>query len=140
MANKAFYHALLGQNEMAIISRLGAPTNIVASLNGGKIFIYEYYTKGMFEMKGGGESIDGLEIFNNKTGAVYDIRLYPENSNSRNLSYQKNVNSLFVFLDPNGKCYRFEQDLPKEKLEFYYERLKTYIPENKLGQFRMDNQ
>lgn len=42
MANKAFYHALVGQDETTVCTRLGPPTSIVASSDGGKILIYEF--------------------------------------------------------------------------------------------------
>jgi len=129
MANKAFYHALVGQDEMTVYSRLGAPTNIVTSWDGGKILIYEFYTKGMFVAPELGEpSRNSWEFTNKKTGAVYDIKTYSIKNSSGNTSYQIDVNSLIVFLDKQGKCLRFEQDLPREKLEFYFERLKGYIP------------
>jgi hypothetical protein len=128
MADKAFYHALVGQNVMTVYSRIGAPTNIGTSWDGGKIFIYEFYTKGMFVVPEVGEPTgNSLSFTDKKTGAFYNIQTYYNNS-SRNISYETDVNSLVVFFDKQGNCVRFEQDLPREKLEFYYDRLKGYIP------------
>jgi hypothetical protein len=130
MANKAFYHALVGQNEMTVYSRLGAPTNIVTSGDGGRILIYEFYTKGMFVVPEVGEPTgNSLGFTDKKTGAIYDIKTYSNNNSSSNISYLTDVNSLVVFIDQQGNCVRFEQDLPREKLEFYYNRLKGYIPQ-----------
>lgn len=127
MANKAFYHALIGQDETTVCSRLGAPTDIVTSSGGGKILIYEFYTKGMFDMPEKGGAVKGFKLSNNKTGAVYNVEIHPYDK--RYTSYQIDVTSLTVFFDQQGKCIHFEQDLPRERLEFYYERLKAYIPE-----------
>lgn len=133
MANKAFYHALVGQNEMTVCSRLGVPTTIIPILDGGKILIYEFYEKGMFLISNSSNLADSpISLFsvNKKTGAIYDIKVDPEAVKSQYTSYQGNVNNLMVFLDREGKCVRFEQYLPREKLEFYYQKLKDYIPKD----------
>lgn len=125
MANQAFYHALIGQDETTVCSRLGAPTDIVNSSDGEKILIYQFYTKGMFDMPEKDGAFKGFAIYNKQTGAAYTAHPY----NKRYTSYQLDVNSIVVFFDRQGKCIRFEQDLPRERLEYYYERLKVYIPE-----------
>lgn len=128
MADNAFYHALIGQNETTVRSRIGAPTDIVNSPDGGIILMYKFYSKGMFTMPEKSESGRDISIFNKKTGEYQNavIRSY----DAKYTSYQTDVNSLNVSFDKQGICVQFEQDLPKEKLAYYYEHLKGYIPKN----------
>ena len=48
MTDKEFRHALVGQNEMNIYSKFGPPTRTITASDGGKIMIYEFYSKGMY--------------------------------------------------------------------------------------------
>lgn len=48
MIDEEFRNALVGQNEMNIYARLGPPTKTITGSDGGKIMIYEFYSKGMF--------------------------------------------------------------------------------------------
>jgi len=40
--------------------------------------------------------------------------------------YQQNVSYLKVFMDKEGNCVRFEQNLPQEQLDIYHERFKHF--------------
>ena len=132
LANKAFHNALIGQNEMTIYSRIGMPTSTAKTFNGGKILMYEFFSMERFPTVNNfkPEDYDRGISFTSKSGAFYEIPFKPEFKNRKNMTYQEKVTSLMVFLDRHGKCIRFEHNLPKERLEFYYERLKAYIPED----------
>ena len=133
LAEKAFYHALVGQNEMTIYSRLGAPTNVIATTDGGKLLKYEFYGKGLLiplSHSGVAEESYTATIKNKKTGAVYNIVTNPETAVSEYSNYQTDIASLNVFIDKHGKCVNYEQNLPKEQLEYYYDQLRKYIPED----------
>jgi hypothetical protein len=46
-----------------------------------------------------------------------------------NTEYRTNKAFLKVYIDSTGTCTGFEQNLPKLQQEYYYDRLKKYIPE-----------
>lgn len=48
MANEALHYALVGQNEKTIYKRLGVPPKNAQTTDGGKVLIYEFYSKGMY--------------------------------------------------------------------------------------------
>ena len=48
MGRELFHHAITGQNERTIYPRVGAPTKTLGDPCGGKVLIYEHYSKGMF--------------------------------------------------------------------------------------------
>lgn len=131
LANEAIYHAIVGENEKTVISRLGMPTNIIQQADGGKIMVYEHYTKGMFTTpyksvityNSSSKSLTGKSA-----GLAINSGVNTATNDPSYTIHETNVVSLKVFFDKQGKCIRFEQDLPKEQLGIYQQRFEKYIP------------
>jgi len=133
MAQKAFQYALFGQTELTIYSRIGTPTRIFDASDGSKVLIYEFYSWDNVP------SFDNLEpenyssditSFESKSGAIYDIRYYSDFQKRANNTYQEHVTFLEVFLDDLGYCVGFDYDLSKERLEYFRDHLKAYVPKD----------
>jgi hypothetical protein len=132
MTDKEFNHALVGQNETNIYSRLGPPTKTVTSSDGEKIMIYEFYSKGMFltPYKSKITYNAKKDWTGNRKGFSFSSGVNTVTNDPRYTIYQKNVSYLKVFLDKQGNCVRFEQDLPPEQLDIYHERFKYFLPKD----------
>lgn len=126
MTDKEFRHALVGQNEMNIYSKFGPPTRTITGSDGGKILIYEFYTKGMYLTPNKSKVTykANKDFFGNKNGLTFNSGVNTVTNDPKYTIYQKNVSYLKVFLDKQGNCFRFEQDLPQEQLDIYHERFK----------------
>ncbi len=131
--DQSFDNALIGRNEMAIYKLLGAPTRIESASDGGKIFIYEAYSKGMYLTPNKSKI-----TYNAQTDPAGNIKGWTFTSNVNTATndpeytiYQQNQSYLKVFIDKQGICTRYEQALPKEQLEIYHERFKHFSPEIK---------
>lgn len=133
MADDTFRQALVGQNEMSIYARLGPPKRTIAAPEGGKIMVYEFYTKDMYLTPNKSKVTynAGKDMFGNSKGLTYTSGVNTVTNDPRYTIYQKNVSYLKVFLDKQGNCIRFEQDLPQEQLDFYHERFKHFNSKNK---------
>lgn len=133
MAREAFQYALFGQNEMTIYSRIGTPTRIFTASDGAKVLIYEFYSMDKIPNPDNIEPENyskDIISFTSKTGAEYDIRYNPDFKNRNNITYQENVTFLEVFMDELGYCVGFDYNLPKERLEYYCDHLKAYLPQD----------
>lgn len=128
ITNKEFRHALVGQNEMNIYSKLGPPTRTNTDSDGGKIMIYEFYSKGMYltPYKSKITYNANKDLLGNRKGLTFNSGVNTVTNDPQYTIYQKNVSYLKVFLDNQGNCVRFEQDLPREQLEIYHERFKHF--------------
>ena len=126
--------ALVGQDEMTIFTMLGTPTKIEHTSDGGKILIYESFSKSK-----------GMYLTPNKSSITYETRTDPAGnmqgwtytSNVNKVTndpqytiYQEKVSALKVYIDKNGKCTRYEQNLPQEELDIYHERFKHFKSKN----------
>lgn len=131
MASESFHHALIGQNESAIYSRLGPPTKAITDSFGSKILIYDHYSKGMFLTPNKSKVTYSArtDMSGNREGFTFHSGVNTVTNKPEYTIYQREVSSLKVFLDKNGSCFRFEQNLPREVLETYHERLKHFPPE-----------
>jgi hypothetical protein len=131
MASESFHHALIGQNESTIYSRLGPPTRIITDSSGGKILIYEHYSKGTFLTPNKSKVTYSArrDMSGNREGFTFHSGVNTVTNNPEYTIYQREVSSLKVFLDKNGSSFKFEQSLPREVLETYHERLKHFPPE-----------
>ena len=131
LTDEAFNHALIGQNEMTIYSRAGTPTRIIPAPDGGKIMIYEFYSNSMYLTPNKSKVTYNAksDLLGNRQGLTFSS-VNTETNDPKYTIYQKNVSSLKIFLDKNGKCTRFEQDLPREQLEIYHERFKHFLPKD----------
>ena len=125
MTDKEFRNALVGQNEMNIYSRLGPPVRTITSSDGGKIMIYEFYTKGMYLTPNKSKVTYKVnkDLFGNRQGLTFNSGVNTVTNAPQYTIYQNNVSYLMVFLDKQGNCVRFEQDLPQEQLDIFHERL-----------------
>lgn len=130
MTDKEFKHALVGQNEMNIYAKLGPPIRTITSSDGGKIMIYEFYTKGVFltPYKSKITYNANKNMQGNRQGFTFNSGVNTVTNDPQYTIYQKNVSYLKVFLDKEGNCVRFEQDLPQEQLDIYHERFKHFLP------------
>jgi len=129
MTDKEFHHALVGQNEMNIYSRLGPPTRTITTSDGEKIMIYEFYSKGMFLTPNKSKFTYNAkkDLGGNRKGLTFNSGANTVTNKPQYTIYQKNVSYLKVFLDKQGNCVRFEQDLPQEQLDIYHERFKHFL-------------
>lgn len=128
MADDTFRQALVGQNEMSIYARLGPPKRTIPAPGGGKIMVYEFYTKDMYLTPNKSKVTyhAGKDILGNSKGLTYTSGVNTVTNDPRYTIYQKSVSYLKVFLDKQGNCIRFEQDLPQEQLDFLHERFKHF--------------
>lgn len=132
MYNEALHYALVGQDEMTLYSRLGAPARTIPASEGQKIMIYEFYSKGMFETpyKSKVTYHAAANTLENPKGLTINTASTKTNDDKYTV-YQKDLSWLKVFLDKEGKCVRFEENLTKEQLERYYGQFKRYVPKEK---------
>jgi len=116
---ESFHHTHIGQNEHIIYSRLGPPAKILADPGGGKILIYEHYSKGMFltpnKLKVTNSALTDMAC--NREGFTYHSGVNTVTNKPENTIHLKEGSSLRVFLDKNGSCVRYGQDLSREVLE-----------------------
>ena len=132
-ANEALHHAIIGQNEMIVYKRLDLPTRVEHTRDGGKIFIYEYYSKGMFLTPYTKPSITynvNRDLTGKMQGLTYTSNVNTATNNPKYTIYQTNVSYLKVYLDKQGNAVRIEQTMPQEQLEIYHERFKHFLPKD----------
>lgn len=94
--------------------------------------VYEFYSNGMFETP-----YKSKVTYNAKRNMLGDPQglTFHSGSTATNDSkytvYQKDMSYLKVFLNKEGNCVRYEENLTKDQLEAYYEQFKRYIPKEK---------
>ena len=132
MTNNAIHYAIVGQNEMTVFKRLGVPAKTVATSDGEKKLIYEYYSKGMFTTPYDSRVTysQKKDAFGNSEGLIIHGGVNTVTNDPKYTIYEKDVSYLEVFLDKEGKCVRFQQNLQKKQLEMLYEQFKKYIPQD----------
>jgi hypothetical protein len=132
MTDKEFRQALIGQDEMTIYSKLGPPKRTVTNADGERIIIYEFYSKEMYltpnKSKVTYRANSGLPGY--PSGITYSSGVSTVTNDPRYTIYQQNVSYLKIILDKEGKCIRFEQNLPQEQLDIYHERFKNFPTTN----------
>lgn len=127
--NEALQYALVGQNEMTIYSRLGAPARTISDSEGKKVMIYEFYSNGMFVTPY--KSKVTYSAKTNIPGSPEGLTFHSgstETNDPKYTVYQKDISSIKVFLNKEGYCIRYEENLTKDQLKTYYEQFKRYIP------------
>lgn len=134
LRDESFKNSLLGQDEMTIYTRLGKPTRTENVKGGGKIWIYESFTKekGMFLTP----NRSALK-YNPRTNAVGEregwtltLGEHTAANDPQYTIYPEQVSALKIYFDKNGKCTRYEQNLPQEQLDIYHERFKHFKSKN----------
>jgi hypothetical protein len=121
IANESIHNAIIGQNEMIVCNRLGLPARTAPAPDGGKILIYEYYSKGMY-------LTPYRYKINYREGIVLSGAKYSVTNDPKYTIYSTNVSYLKVYLDKQGNCVGLEQTMPQEQLEVYHERFKYFHP------------
>lgn len=132
MTNKAIHHAIIGQNEKTIYSRLGIPTRTIPSPDQGKIMIYEYYAKGKFTTPYN-SSVNynsDMDLLGNREGFTFTSVVNTVTNDTKYTIYDTNVSYLKIYLNNQKNCVKFEQNLPREQFEIFYENFKHYLPKD----------
>jgi hypothetical protein len=119
LTNEAIHNAIVGQDEKIVCYRLGMPARTVPAPHGGKILIYEHYSKGMF-------LTPYKSKINYKDGIILGGAEYRVTNDPKYTIYATEVSYLKVYLDKQGKAVRIEHTLPQEQLEIYHERFKHF--------------
>lgn len=127
--SSSFQKAIVGENEMVVLERMGVPTRVEHMRDGGKVMVYESLSKGMFltpynkpsvwyssEKNGVGET-QGLTFTSNTNTAVNDPKytIYP--------TYESFIK---VYIDKYGKALKVDHNMTGEQLEVYHERFKHF--------------
>lgn len=96
MTDKEFRNALVGQNEMNIYSRLGPPTKTITTSDGGKIMVYEFYSKGMFLTPNKSKVTYSAkkDLSGNREGLTFNSGVNTVTNDPQYTIYQKNVSYL----------------------------------------------
>ena len=132
MTNDAIYHAIVVQDEMIVYKRLGMPARITTTPDGGKKMTYEYFSKGMFTTthKSRVTYSTKKNPFGDSEGLIIHGGVNTVTNDPKYTIYEKDISFLNVFLDKQGICVRFEQNLQKKQLEMLYEQFKKYVPKD----------
>ncbi len=131
--DQTFDKALIGQNEMIIYSRMGQPTRIENAPRGGKVLVYEFDTKGMFltPYKSALKYSAKPTPTGERQGWSYTFGENTAANDPKYTIYQTNVSYFKVYLDKEGKCTHYEQNMPGEQLDIYHERFKHLEPQKR---------
>ncbi len=133
LANEAIHYAIVGQNEKIIFKRLGAPSSVTNTSDGGKVMLYEYQSKGMYTTPN--KSKLTLNYTGDRANTEPHLNWqYSSASTQTNAPeytiYQKDISVIKVFLDKEGNCSRIEHNLTKDELEYFYKSFKQFVPQN----------
>jgi len=128
LANEAIRCAIVGQDESTVYSRLGLPARTIAATDGGKILIYKYYSRGMYkapaEIKSRSFRVDR---FGNRSGLNLGDVVGTLTYDSGNAIYERYTTYLKAYINSQGNCVQFEQDLTKDQLRLLQEQFKCYV-------------
>lgn len=132
LVDETFKQALIGQSEMTVYSRLGAPSRIEPAPRGGKVLIYEFESKGMFltPYKSNITYETQMDPSGNRQGWTYTSNVNRATNDPQYTIYQNKVSYFKIYLNKEGNCVRYEQNLPQEQLDIYHERFKHFLSEN----------
>lgn len=121
-------NAIVGQNELVVIKRMGAPSNVTHTADGGKIMWYEHYSRGEF-LTPNKSSITynaNTNRIGEMQGLTYTSNVNKATNDPKYTIYQTNVSCIKVHIDKKGNCVRLENTLPQEQLEVYHKRFKHF--------------
>jgi hypothetical protein len=133
LSNEAIYHAVIGQNENIIYNRLGMPNETQQTPDGGKKLIYEQHRQEM------ASNLNKSKLTFNYSGDMANQNphlnwkystINTETNDPKYKIYQVDKSFLWVFLNKDGKCVSFQQNMSKSQLKQFYVRFKKYIPDN----------
>lgn len=127
--NSAINNAIIGQNEMLVLKRLGVPTRVEHARDGGKVMIYESTSKGMFLTPYNKPSISyntNRDFTGKMQGLTYTSNVNTVVNDPKYTIYPTNISYFKVYIDKQGNAVRIEQNMPQEQLEVYHERFKHF--------------
>lgn len=126
--DEVFDNALIGQSEMKIYSRLGKPGRIESTKGGGKVLVYEFDSKGMYltPYRSAIKYDPSPNAVGERQGWSYTFGEYTAANDPKYTVYQTKVSYFKVYLNKEGTCIRYEQDMPREQLDIYHERFKHF--------------
>jgi len=131
--DETFKNALIGQDEMTIVARLGVPSKTEHTAGGAKVLVYESFSrsKGMFltPNKSNITYETRTDPSGNMQGWTYTSNVNKATNDPQYTIYQEKVSALKVYIDKTGKCTRYEHNLPKEELDIYHQRFKHFKSE-----------
>lgn len=129
MANESIHNAIIGQNEMMVLKKLGMPARVEYSSDGGKVMIYESTSKGMYLTPYNKPSINyntTRDAMGKMQGLTYTSNVNTAVNDPKYTIYSTNLSYLRIYLDKQGNAIRIEQNVPQEQLEIYHERFKHF--------------
>jgi len=132
MTNEAFYHAVVGQTEKVVYARVGSPSKTYVTEDGGKVLVYEVPEK---SFAGYSKNIQPAltRDFDDHGKPDYDVDIWQLTSAASDANkyaeYNMNITGMKIYFNKRGICTRVDQSLPKPQAEYYYHRLKKYVPE-----------
>lgn len=131
IASESIHNAIIGQNEMIVCKRLGMPSRVDHTSDGGIVMIYEYYSKGDYltPNKSSITYSTRKDVVGKMQGWTYTTNVNTKTNAPKYTIYPTQVSYLKVYLNKQGNAVRIEQTLPKEQLEIYHERFK-HFPSN----------
>jgi hypothetical protein len=130
LRKKAFHHALVGQNETVVCSRLGPPKKTIHLSEGEKILLFEFYSKGMFTTpyKSKVTYSHNKDVMGNREGFALNLGENTVTNDPKYTIHQTEVSTVKVYFNKRGISYRFEQSLTPKQVDHFYETFKEYIP------------
>ena len=132
--DEQFRNALIGQDEMTIYTRMGTPTRIEHKSGGGKILVYESFSKskGMFltPNRSAVKYSSNTNLAGEREGWTLTFGEHTAANDPQFTIYQEKVSALKIYINKNGKCTRYEQNLPQAELDVYHERFKHFNTKN----------
>jgi|GEM_PF-951965 len=132
--DEQFRNALIGQDQMTIYTRMGTPTRIEHKPGGGKILVYESFSKskGMFltPNRSALKYNSNTNAVGEREGWTYTFGEHTAANDPQYTIYDQKVSALKIYINKNGKCTRYEQNLPQAELDIYHERFKHFNLKN----------
>ncbi|WP_167608848.1 hypothetical protein [Maribellus sediminis] len=126
--DETFDNALIGQSEMKIYSRMGQPSRTEPVKGGGKILVYEFDSKGMFltPYRSAIKYDPSMNAVGEPQGWTFTFGEHLAANDPQYTIYDTKVSYFKVYLNKEGICTRYEQNMPREQLDIYHERFKYF--------------
>lgn len=124
IAYEAVQDAIIGENEMTILKRLGMPTKVEHLRDGGKVMTYETINKGMYLTPN--KSPVTINADRNFQTITYTSNVNTVTNDPEYTIYPTSVSYFKVYINKEGNAVRIEQNMTQEQLEIYHERFKHF--------------
>lgn len=130
--NQVLQKDIIGQNEMTVFNRLGAPTRVEHFNDGRKVMIYEYYSKGKEMFLTPNKSAitynPKKNMIGDRQGWTFTTNVNTATNDPKYTIYPTNTYYFKVYIDKKGSACKIEQNLSKGQLEAFHERFKHFSP------------